>query len=389
MGTSKWIGWLGLLLTLGGMVVVLLGGWSPGRADSSAGTAIPAEAVDARTKTVLSEVYNVDRKYRSMMGPFGQQQVHLGEDGAEPELVWITGYEAVMVAADGTRPMPQDFMCHSNLDVDLDVHEELFGVASGFGARLFTLSQGQFSVHFPDGFGIPVLSDEPLSLTTQVLNLNAEGQAFDVRHKVTIEYLRDRDSGGGMTALFPTAAYGLTLLEGEDGYYGVGEADREQHGPGCLVGETASDHSYDDGMGRTFTGHWLVKPGREVNRTLVTRLMRIPYDTTLHYIAVHLHPFAESLELRDLTAGKTLFVSSARNFKDKIGLAHVDYFASPEGIPVHKDHEYEIVSTYHNTTDEDQDSMAVMYLYLRDLEFEKRWAKLEKKTLRARRDSPS
>lgn len=383
MKTSKWIGWLGLLSTFGVAVVVLFGGWSPGHAEST--EADPA----IRTKTVLSQVYNVDRKYRSMMGPFGQQQVHLGEDGAEPELVWITGYEAVMVSAGGASPMPQDFMCHSNLDVDLDVHEDLFGVASGFGARLFTLSQGQFSVRFPDGFGIPVLSDEPLSLTTQVLNLNTEGQPFDVRHKVTIQYLRDREASDGMSALFPAAAYGLTLLEGEDGYYGVRAADQEQHGPGCLVGETASDHSYDDGMGRKFTGHWLVQPGREVNRTLVTRLMRIPYDTTLHYIAVHLHPFAESLELRDLTAGETLFVSLARNFENKIGLAHVDYFASPEGIPVHRDHEYEIVSTYHNTTDEDQDSMAVMYLYLRDLEFEKRWAKLEKKTLRARRDSPS
>ncbi|MEE8524735.1 MAG: hypothetical protein V3T72_12445, partial [Thermoanaerobaculia bacterium] len=140
MNTSKRIGWLGLLSTLGVAVVVLFGGWSPGHADSAEATAIGTKTVAIRTKTVLSQVYNVDRKYRSMMGPYGQQQIHLGEDGAEPELVWITGYEAVMVSAGGTRTMPQDLMCHSNLDVDLDVHEGLFGVASGFGARLFTLS---------------------------------------------------------------------------------------------------------------------------------------------------------------------------------------------------------------------------------------------------------
>ena len=382
MDTKQWIGWLGPVTALA--AVLLLGGCLPGRAE---GTGAEVAAA-TQTRTVLSKVYNVDRKYRSMTGPHSQQEVRLGGEDGERELVWITGYEAVMVSADGSSPMPQDFMCHSNLDVDVDVHGDLFGSASGFGSRLFTLSQGQLSVRFPAGFGIPVLSDEPLSLTTQVLNLNAEGESFDVRHKVTIEYVRDRDAGA-MTALFPSAAYGLTLLEGDDGYYGVREADEEEHGPGCLVGTTASDHSYDDGLGRKFTGHWLVEPGREVNRTLVTRLMGIPYDTTLHYVAVHLHPFAESLELRDLTTGESLFLSAARNFEDKIGLARVDYFTSTEGIPVFRDHEYEIVSTYHNTTDEDQDSMAVMYLYLRDLEFEKRWAKLGRKTLRARRDSPS
>ena len=59
--------------------------------------------------------------------------------------------------------------------------------------------------------------------------------------------------------------------------------------------------------------------------------MRLPYDTTVHYIAVHLHPFAESLELRDLSPGETLFKSAARNFDGRIGLSHVDYFASEEG----------------------------------------------------------
>jgi len=34
--------------------------------------------------------------------------------------------------------------------------------------------------------------------------------------------------------------------------------------------------------------------------------MNLRFDTTLHYIAVHLHPFAEFLELRDLTADKSI-----------------------------------------------------------------------------------
>ncbi len=321
--------------------------------------------------TVLSETYQVDREYRSMMGPYSTQKVRLGDPETE-ELLWITGYEAVMVAADGTTQMDQGFMCHSNLDVNLESHRRALGVDNSFGSRLFTLSQGQLEVTFPQGFGIPVLSTETLDLTTQVLNLNPDGGTHEVRHKVTVQYRRDAETGGGLVPLFPSSAYGLALLEGESGHFGVRQPSAETHGPGCLPGESASEHSYEDGLGRTFSGHWVVPPGRQVNRTLVTHLMRLPYDTTIHYIAVHLHPFAESLELRDLTADRVVFRSEAENYDGRIGLERVDSFSSEEGIEVYRNHQYELISTYDNTTEVDQDSMAVMYLYLRDRATEKR-----------------
>lgn len=334
-----------------------------------------ASEVPTVSKTVLSRTYEIDRKYRSMMGPYSQESVRLVEGeplAAEDELLWITGYRAVMVQADGEAPQRQEFMCHSNLDIDPIAHRKAFDTNATFSSRLFTLSQGQQEIALPPGFGIPVRASEALSLTTQVLNLNIEGERFDVRHKVTIDFVHGRDLEKPMVPLFPTSAYGLQLLDGENGYFGMGRPDPEQHGPGCLVGEAASEHSYDDGYGRSFTGHWVVPPGREENRTLVTKLMRIPYDTTIHYVAVHLHPFAESLALRDLTAGETLFASTAQNFEDRIGLARVEALASAEGLPVYADHDYELVSVYNNTSDQPQDSMAVMYIYLRDLELERR-----------------
>jgi hypothetical protein len=99
--------------------------------------------------------------------------------------------------------------------------------------------------------------------------------------------------------------------------------------------------------------------------------MNLPFDTRVHYIAIHLHPFAESLELRDLTADTTVFKSAVRSPFDRIGIDHVEHFSSEEGIPVFEDHEYELVSVYNNTTGEEQDSMAVMFLYVLDKELEK------------------
>lgn len=325
-----------------------------------------------KQETLLSEVYEVDKIYPSMTGPWSSREIHLG-DPAKDETVWVTGYRAVMVGDDGATAMPQDFMCHSNLDLDPAEHMEKTGAHPAFSPRLFTLSQGQFEIDLPSGFGIPVRSSEALDLTTQVLNLNHhDPEPVSVRHKVSLRYALDEDLGPGMVPLMPIAAYGLALTEGESGYFGVAEPDAEMHGPGCLVEASASDHAYEDPFGRTFSGHWQVPPGRQVNRTLVTQLMQVPFETTIHYIAVHLHPFAESLTLKNLTTGEVLFESRAENFDDRIGLAKVDAFSSAEGVPIHPDHEYELISVYDNTSGEMQDSMAVMYIYLRDVEMERR-----------------
>jgi len=48
-----------------------------------------------------------------------------------------------------------------------------------------------------------------------------------------------------------------------------------------------------------------------------------------------------------------------------IGLAHVSHVSSVDGIKLYRDHEYDLVSTYNNTSGIDQDAMATMFLYVR------------------------
>ncbi len=358
-----------------GPVVKLSGTMILAAATAAAAVGCTDPGPPIRVVEQLSPVYDLDREYRSMMGPSSVQTLVFAEAEADPpELLWVVGYKAVMVAEDGRSEQSQDFMCHSNLDFDAGRHARLFDLPIYHTNRLFTLSQGQQEIHFPPGFGLPYWSDESLSLTTQVLNLNPDGRLHRVRHKVSVEYVRDRevDPERPMRPLFMTSGWGMVLLEGQDGYYGVSEPAPEAHGSDCLPGEPTGFDKYSDEFGRRFAGHWVVKPGREVNRTLVTHLLDIPYDTTLHYAAAHLHPFAQSLELVDLTSGTSIFKADATNRPDRIGLERVESFSSVEGVPVYADHEYELISVYDNTTPTDQDSMAVMLLYLEDREFEKR-----------------
>src|SRR5260370_38312897 len=63
-----------------------------------------------------------------------------------------------------------------------------------------TISQGMrvpgggFAARLPEGFGFPIAWNEPLYVMTQVLNHNIEHpKNLNVRHRVTFEYVRDRD----------------------------------------------------------------------------------------------------------------------------------------------------------------------------------------------------
>ena len=87
-----------------------------------------------------------------------------------------------------------------------------------------------------------------------------------------------------------------------------------------------------DPLGQKFTSHWVVEPGLEVNRSLVTEFLHLPWDTTAHYIAVHLHPFARTLDLVDRTTGETVFHAEVEPADGKIGIDRVDHFASAEGL---------------------------------------------------------
>lgn len=328
------------------------------------------DGVPVYRKEILTEVFTIDRIYKSMTGPMATLRFELEPQG-EPEVLWVTGFEATMMAPDGTTEMSREFMCHSNLSV-----REGTGLMYRFptalqptSGRLFTLAQGQLSIHLPPGFGVPVLSNQTVQIAAQVLNHNVADHPFDVRHRIVIDFVRDRDLRRPITPLMPRAVFGMKLIEGQDGYYALreGEIDARLHGEGCQVGvDAGTQYSavLKDDYGRTFSGHWIVRPGREENHTLVTKLLALPYDTTLHYVAVHLHPFAESVELRDRTSGRTVYRSRARQVADRIGLADVESFSSAEGVPLYKDHEYEVISVYNNTSGVDQDAMATMFLYL-------------------------
>lgn len=345
-------------------------------------TAVSAQTV--HTQQILSKVYTIDKKYRSMEGPSSMQRINIGNP-EKPELIWIVGVKTEMVGEDGTTPQLPELMCHVNVDLDPAKHQALFDFKRTTAARLMTLSQGMLEAKLPKGFGFPISSNEPLLLFTQVLNHNIDHpKNLLVRHRVTFDYVVDKETTEPMKPLFNIGASGMVQLENNPLALTTsmmpsagGAMTHDEHegaAASCLIGArapqaAATSSDYTDPSGRKMTGHWTVPPGRQVNASDITWFMNLPYDTRVHYAAFHLHPFAESLSVRDTTTAATILKANARNPETGIGLTHVDTFASVEGLPLYRDHKYDLMSVYNNTSKASSDSMASVFLGLADPEF--------------------
>lgn len=319
-----------------------------------------------KTATMVhtTPVYDVDAIFRSMEGPeYTNLDLLLTE--SVPELLWLTGYEAVMVGPDGQEPRDQQFMCHNTLGVHrgLDEHRKLFRAPPYGTRRLFTLSQGQTTVDLPEGFGIPVVSSEKLQLQSQVLNLNAEAIGQKVAHKVSAHFVRDQDVHQPITPLciFPSAVNVPTVDPN------ALEMPFDPDELGCAVNAGGPTIHVSEGLMNT--SHWVVKPGKETRRSEVSNIF--PWDTTVHYMAIHVHPFAETYEFWDKTTGKLLHSFDCSQLEKGVGLKEVGFYSSAEGIPVFADHDYELTVTYNNTSGEDQTAMAFIFFYVEDKLFHK------------------
>jgi hypothetical protein len=192
-----------------------------------------------------------------------------------------------------------------------------------------------------------------------------------VRHRITIRYIKDSELEGEMTPLFMKAAQAMVALDENSTHWGMGNPKEDKHGESCMIGTSVRGTGNEDRYGQRFSGHWVVPPGEHEYVASVTRWLNLPFDTTAHYVAVHLHPFAEDIELRDITDDRTVYLSKATNRSPGMGLDHVDHYDSAEGLELHRGHHYQIRARYNNTSGVDQDSMAVMFFYVEDKEFVK------------------
>lgn len=350
----------------------------PSRSEATTTSSNTSPPARVRTQVFESKSFLIDQIYPSMTGPREISQVTLGE-GEDHGLMWVLSYNTQIVDTTTGADVSAEYMCHNNFNVgNFNQHRKSIGAPPVRGVpRLFALSQGVMNVDFPEGYGVPVRAGERFLLNFQVLNLNPIEKSIEVRYRTSIRYVLDSELDRPPTPLYQFGIQGLKLLEGEQGYPGIAQPDPEVHGESCSVGEVVdSSNRFKHPDGNIYTNHWVVEPGREENHTLVSPRLGLKHDVTVHHIAIHVHPFAESLELRDLTTNETVFRSHVTNRADRVGIVSAEHYSSSTGLTLFKDHEYTMISVYQNDSGKRQDAMASMFLYIRDQGFERARAAL-------------
>ncbi len=381
---------------LGILLVAALMAFACSKSQDKAKAVSPtAYKVKAKEKTVEkiaegdSKAHTIDRVIKSMFGPSSTQRVALGSTTAE-ELVWLRGAHAEIIDAKNGKVESPEYLCHAHIKYNNRVlsHRErnkLFGGTTHQNSKLIHLVQGGTSIDLPEGFGMPVLTYEPLQFHAMVISNNPVAEAKELKVRSRFDFVRDEDL---KEPLLPLARTGISLkvpVFGENNEPEQAKKALAAHKNAALKpassGECALPEHDEKTVGVTriegkkgedaFSYHWLVPPGKQVYRYQDPKGLNVPFDTTVHYLHVHLHAYAESLEIRDVTANKTLFTSRATNYKDRIGIKSLTHFSSKEGIKVYKDHKYELIATYNNTTDRPVDAMAIAYLFYHDKTFDK------------------
>src|SRR5262249_46804004 len=159
------------------------------------------------------------------------------------------------------------------------------------------LVPGRSSIDLPPGFGVPVPASASLDYFTMSLNLNPQRGAVNVRMRTRLHTIAGDEPGAPTKALFRRALY---VLQRE------GDSNTSM-GPKCMT-KPALDHvgagcgewmTVKTPNGSTMlmpaegmTNHWTVVPGHHSYRSDITPQLNLPFDTTIHYATIHVHPFA-------------------------------------------------------------------------------------------------
>ncbi|MFG0317568.1 MAG: hypothetical protein ACF8XB_09855 [Planctomycetota bacterium JB042] len=296
-----------------------------------------------RTLVLETPPLHIDRIYHSMQGPY--DRVPVEAEGLD----WVTAIRSEVIdAGDGTR-LGDEFFCHSQMQV-------------GLGSQLLVMATGAEEIRFPDGFGVRMTEwtrRGGLNFFGMALNNHVAPIDRHVRVRATVEYRSEEDVRDA-----PLRELTMTpvVMSVRDARHRPADAHAHAHADARDESNVATHCVLVDDL----PVHWMVPPGPPLTRRRIdVRPWLTAERATVHYVATHLHNHGVSMLLRDVTTGEVLWEAVVENEPDRVQIARIPAYASADGFPLRRDHEYEIEARYDNTSDRPIDAMAMMGVYWR------------------------
>ncbi len=323
------------------------------------------------TLVLESDTFSVKNKHMHMMGPL-QNKFFYFENPAKPEIIWIQSFKTE-VAVDNVKVSNTHLMCHNTIEKNKKNKKKtpkLFEKTDGW--FIGVSSSNHMETQFPKGFAVPLSTGDQFFVNSQVANHEELKVPKQVKYKTHIAYSKDRETKTTLRPLYRRTLMALTPRY--EGYCDFGKkglrspTSKSQCSRQKAMMRHGGYHDSVDKHGQVFSSHWMAKPGKTVNRTLVTDALNIPVDTKIHYISAHIHKGVKSIKLIDLTDNKTIYENKVSS---KDGHDYTEVYSSSEGIKLLRDHEYQMVTLVENTKNKNIDIMAMLYVYMEDHNFRK------------------
>ncbi|MCA9796974.1 MAG: hypothetical protein KC910_34425 [Candidatus Eremiobacteraeota bacterium] len=239
------------------------------------------------------------------------------------ELIWVTG------ASLQGRP-EQAFVGDCTLDYRWpEWHNRKLKTTQS--PRLFGLGQGLYRYQLPQGFGIPIYSNEPLLWTYRVFNLDAYLKPTQVQVRSEFDFIRDR----GLQRPY------IPLLVSNSGVTVAGSQS------------------------------WPVPVGGNTVSSPIDDMLQLEFDRRLHGLTVALHTHARGFELYDATADRVVLTLKVLKRRADGSLEEVETFTSADGLLLEAGHHYQARVSYDNPTRSMIRGVAYVTAYFYDGQFSK------------------
>jgi len=367
------------------------------------------------TPMVTVGPFDLHRRYRSMEGPYADTNIRMGDlavcknalvpegmvkftensteapsmkggpgsgvkisslpdtSGTAPKLYWVKGFK-LEVLDEKDKVMPTaEFICHLNVDVDPAERNRIFQEGQRcMTSRILTVTQGQTEISFPDGFGVPVASDEHWRFIFQAANRTTD-EHRRVKHRLTMYMIPDRELVQPITPLAWSVPFVQVVIDKNSPT--IAEKEKAEcptcfgSGRGVNAPNAVATSVESDAFGRKVTGHWVVPPGVQTWSSVVREAGFADKPHLIHAVWSHIHPCCTSISLVKASPveRETIFTATSRTkVHPGLQIQDIDYLASKEGIALPANNNYEVDITYNNPTDKPLDSMATLGIFFED-----------------------
>jgi len=294
-------------------------------------------------------------------------------------LLWLKGVKLEVLDENDNVLPTAEFICHWNLDININFRNKVFpGAETCETVRLATITQGQTEITFPDGYGVPVASDEPWNAVFQAANRTTD-EHRRVKHRCTFYFIEDSDLMYPITALSWQVPWIYVIIDKNSPDVAVAEKANCPSciglSPGVNAPNNTSNGTFTDRKGRLLSGHWVIPPGTHTYRAMISAEMEPGFNLkshTVHAVWSHVHPLCTDLSLYKCESNsreKVFSVSAKTKTAHGLQIERIKYLSSKQGFTLPDKANYELEVTYENTTKMPQDSMAAAGIFFEDPAF--------------------